>query len=214
MYAIKMNTDKSLTTTIRSTIYQYEHNADTLLFLVPMTYDDYAFSDGNMRLFYVLPNGGQKEEPLEMDPEPYKTYYQYRLPVTTMLTSVVGEIELWLECKDEDALVLFKSGSAFIEISPKPEVSSIDKPDIPDSEDVADLKARVSALEAGKADNIIYDEEDHYLQLTADGEPIGDKIDVGLMTDADGDGVIDYDNPDSGSGGSGSGSSKDDVIYF
>ena len=40
MYAIKMEDDKSLTTTIHSTIYQGEKNADTLVFVVPMMYED------------------------------------------------------------------------------------------------------------------------------------------------------------------------------
>ena len=67
MYAIKMNDDKSLTTTIKSTIYQYEKNADTLVFLVPMSYEDINLANCTMLLRYIAPNGIGKSEELEMD---------------------------------------------------------------------------------------------------------------------------------------------------
>lgn len=43
MYAIKMNEDKSLITTVQATIYQNEKNADTLVFLLPKYYEDVSY---------------------------------------------------------------------------------------------------------------------------------------------------------------------------
>lgn len=70
MYAVKMNVDKSLQTTIKATIYQYDKNADTLVVLLPMTYEDKNISDCTVLLRYILPNEVGKSEELEMCPEP------------------------------------------------------------------------------------------------------------------------------------------------
>lgn len=222
MYAIKMNNDKSLTTTIKATIYQHEKNADTLVFLVPTTYDDIDMADCTMLIRYILPNGIGKSEELEMDPEPYKTYYQYRLKVTTAVTSVPGKIELWLSAIDLQDNVIFKSGTAFIEISPSKDITDYFSGE--DMEQLDRLNAKVALLEQNKADNIIYDCDDNYLQLTANGTPIGNKIDMESVSKDVTDEVIDFDDgtgdseADSGTSSGdeteGSKDNSDDVIYF
>lgn len=223
MYAIKMNSDKSLTTTIKATIYQHEKNADTLVFLVPKTYEDIDLANCTMLIRYILPTGIGKSEELEMDPEPYKTYYQYRLKVTTMITSVPGKIELWLSAIDLQDNLIFKSGTAFIEVSPSKDITDYFSDE--DMEQLDKLNAKVALLEQNKADNIIYDSEDNYLQLTANGTPIGNKIDMESVSADVTDEVIDFDSGSSdsendseaGSGeesGDNNESNSDDVIYF
>lgn len=217
MYAIKMNTDKSLTTTIKSTIYQREKNADTLVFLVPMTYDDIDMADCTMLIRYILPSGIGKSEELEMDPEPYKTYYQYRLKVTSMITSVPGKIELWLSAFDLQDNLIFKSGTAFIEVSPSKDITDYFSGE--DMEELDKLNAKVALLEQSKADNIIYDDEGNYLQLTASGVPIGNKIDMESVTEDVTDEVIDFGNDSDESdtdeeSGENEDNGSDDVIYF
>ncbi len=57
MYVIKMEHDKSLVTTIKSTIYQGELNANRILFLLPNEYEEHLMTDYGVRLDYIAPDG-------------------------------------------------------------------------------------------------------------------------------------------------------------
>lgn len=220
MYAIKMNYDKSLSATIKATIYQYEKNADTLLFLVPASYEEVNLANCTMLLRYILPDGTGKSEELEMDPEPYKTYYQYRIKASTRITSVAGKIELWLSAIDLHDNLLLKSGTTYIEISPSKDITNYFSDE--DMEQLDRLSAQVALLEQNKADNIIYDSDGNYLQLTANGAPIGNQIDMESVSADVADEVIDFDTEsdesntgnDSDASTDTENSESDDVIYF
>lgn len=198
MYTIKMNNDKSLITTIRATIYQYEKNADTLIFLLPMTYEEKNIADCVVLLRYILPNNIGKSEELEMCPEPYKNYYQFRLPISSSLTDVSGEIELWLNITDPHDEWMLRTGNLTIEVRSVKDITQY----LPsDSRNQLDrLSAKVTRLEQEKADNILYNNDKQYIQLTANGIPIGEQIDMRINSGDDG--AIEFDDSD------------DAVIYF
>lgn len=208
MYAIKMNSDKSLVTTVKAAIYQYEKNADTLVFLLPMSYEDKNISDCTVLLRYILPNQIGRSEELEMCPEPYKNYYQYRLKVASALTDVPGKIELWLSVIDDRDDLVLKSDSIFVEVLPSKDITKYLSSD--DRNQLDKLSAKITRLEQNKADNIIYNEDEKYLQLTANGTPIGDRVDTGAIAD-DGN-IIDFDK--SPSDDTPVESIDDDIIYF
>lgn len=217
MYAIKMNDDKSLSATIKATIYQHENNADTLLFLVPASYEDVNLANCTMLLRYILPDGSGKSEELEMDPEPYKTYYQYRLKATTMITSVSGKIELWLSAINLQDNLILKSGTIYIEVAPSKDIADYFADE--DMEQLDRLSAKVALLEQNKADNIIYDSNGNYLQLTANGAPIGNQIDMESVSKDVADKVIGFDSESNDGGNSNNsantvGTNNDDVLYF
>lgn len=198
MYVMKLGTDKSLTTTIHAKIYQGEKNADTLVFLAPRKYENTNLADCDLMLRYILPSGYGKSEELEMDPIPYnENYYRYHLKVTTELTEVPGEIELWLTAIDLNDNVVLKSDTAEIEILPTKNISDYFSPD--DLDQLDRLSAQVEMLSREKADGLTYDEAQRYLQLTADGVPIGNIVIVPSdeFDDAAGDNWGDMD--DSGS---------------
>jgi len=95
LYAIKMNNDKSLVTTVHAMIYQNECNADTLVFVIPKTYDNIEMANCSMLMRYILPDGVGKSEEIEMDPIPYNSeYYVYRLKAGSRFTKIAGKIEL------------------------------------------------------------------------------------------------------------------------
>lgn len=121
MRIIKMNADKSLVTTVRSTIYQYENNADTLVFLVPTAYEDVDIALCNVLLWYETPDKVEHFEGLEMDTEIYKGHYRYHLKVTTALTTMFGKIKVWLNIVNPDDDFVLKSGTTFIDIIPNNE---------------------------------------------------------------------------------------------
>ncbi len=175
MYVIKMNSDKSLENTINATIYQYEKNADTLVFLVPKFYEENNLADCSMMLRYILPDGTGKSEELFMEPEPYKNYYRYHLDVNTKITSQPGKIELWLSAINFNDILVLKSGTAYIEVTPRKNI--VDCFCDEDLEQLERLEAKVKELEDSKADDIILN-TDSTIQLTANGQPIGQKISI------------------------------------
>lgn len=191
MYVLKMNNDKSLVATITSSIYQGERNADTLSFLIPVAYEDKNIADCTLLLRYILPNGVGRSEELELDAEPYKNYYRYRLKVSTRLTDVPGSIELWVSAVDFNDNYILKSGTAHINVLPTKKVSDYLSDESLDELDKMGARLnQLSAVVAKKADNLAYDEEKRLLQLTSQGERIGDSVDI---SNAGADEIIDVD---------------------
>lgn len=191
MYVLKMNNDKSLVATITASIYQGERNADTLSFLIPVAYEDKNIADCTLLLRYILPNGVGRSEELELDAEPYKNYYRYRLKVSTRLTDVPGSIELWVSAVDFNDSYILKSGTAHINVLPTKRVSDYLSDESLDELDKMGARLnQLSAVVAKKADNLAYDEEKRLLQLTSEGKGIGNNVDISsAVTDE----VIDVD---------------------
>lgn len=194
MYVIKMDSDndKSLITTIKSKIYQGERNADTLIFLVPMKFENQNLADCTMLLRYILPNGLGRSEELEMDFEPYNNHYRYRLKASSKFTEVSGSIELWLSAIDMYDNFILKSSSTLIEVTPSKNISDYLSTD--DLDQLDKLSAKVELLEKNKADDILYDNEKKVLQLSSNGVPIG--TEANIASAVSGDDVIDFDDND------------------
>ena len=181
MYIIKMGTDKSLVVTIHSTIYQGESNADVLTFIIPMTYEGIDISECVVTLRYILPDGTGGSEELELYIEPYNNnYYQYHLGVKSSFTMYDGEIEVWLTLLGAENEMLLRSGATVVEI-----VATKDITDYFSSSEMNQLDKlalKVAELETEKADNLSYDDDTQQLQLTSNGELIGDAIDISQMS--------------------------------
>ena len=177
MYAIKMEPDRSLTTTIQSTIYQGDKDADTLVFVVPCMYGDVSLADCCLLLRYILPNGVGCSEELNMYPIPHnKDYYQYRLSLSSRFTERPGKIELWLTAIDFDDNVIFHTGTTTLNVRQHIAIEDYMPGDRFDQLDKLALK--VAEMEKGRVNNLFYDEENATLQLVADGIPVGDTVDV------------------------------------
>ena len=117
MYTIKMESDKSLTTTIHTTIYQGDKHADTFLFLLPLKYGENHMADFKISLQYVLPNESHIIEQLWMTPIPYnKDYYQFSLSVPPCFTENFGDIKLWLTAQNVKDDIFFTTGTTAIEV--------------------------------------------------------------------------------------------------
>lgn len=213
MYVIKMDSDndKSLITTIQSKIYQGERNADTLVFLVPMEFENKNLADCTLLLRYILPNGSGRSEELEMDVEPYNNHYRYKLKASSRFTEVSGNIELWLSVIDMYDNFILKSGTMFINVTPSKNISDYLSDE--DLDQLDKLSAKVELLERNKADDILYDNKKRALQLSSNGIPIGAEVDISSAVS--GDEVIDFDEDDVIIIDDGNeSSSNDDVIDF
>lgn len=174
MYVIKMEDDKSLVTTIKSTIYRGELNANHLLFLLPNEWEGHLLADYGVRLDYIAPDGVGHSEILCAEKDSYKGYLQFYVPVDCPMTDQAGSVELWLSILDMYGTVVIKTGSNYLLVEERKAISGYypaEKRDLLDT-----LASDVETLKHTKADNLIYNAKDDFLQLSAEGEPIGDKV--------------------------------------
>lgn len=177
MYALKLEITKELITTVRGTIYQNEKNADTLVFVLPRTYEEVDLADCTVLMRYVTPSGTGQSEEIEMDPIPYsEDYYRYRLKASTKFTKEVGYLTIWLTILSRDNAVVLETGEAKIPV--------LERKNIDDFMSDADkskldlLGEKVDKLQKEKADNLTYNRETRKLQLTADGTAIGNDVTI------------------------------------
>lgn len=180
---IKMNHDKSLVITIPTTIYRGESKADLIRFLVPMNYEDINVADCAMVMRYILPNGEGRSEPLAYLPEPYKDYLQFSTVVNTRLTADDGDVTLWLTAFNGNDELVLKTGESIVTIYPSKDITDYMSGESLDelealSVKVAELESLTEELDDNKADNLVYDSDTKTMQLTSDGELIGDPVDM------------------------------------
>lgn len=223
MYAIKMEEDKTLVTTVHATIYRGERDADTLVFLVPISYNDMNMADCTMLLRYILPNGEGHSEELSLYPLPYSTkYYQYKLGAGTRFTATAGDIELWLTALNAEEEVVLKTSTAIVTIENSKNIEDYLSDE--ERDQLITLAFRVDALQKEKADSLTYDAQTRKLSLIADGVGVGDVVVVPSDKYADDiaenidekDGAIYFGDEDAPSDGDVSGDEKDsdETIYF
>lgn len=175
MYVIKMEQDKSLVCTIHATIYQGEKHADTLVFIVPKTYDTVNIADCAMMMRYILPNGVGRSEQLSLYPLPYNdNYFQYKLSVKSRFTAIPGDITVWLTAINNNEEEVLKSGETKITVTAAKNIDHYMDDDSISQLDI--LAEQIVKLQKEKADGLLYDEDTRELQLTADGDPIDEAV--------------------------------------
>ena len=202
MYTILVTQENELVTSVKERIMQRSKLVDNLHFLVePLYKSEIDMTGFTVTMEYVLPISKKYcTEILTLSEETYKDRLEYKLPFDTKLTSEHGEIELFLSFTkldlDEDGnniQYVRKTSSTTITIVPITAWSDI----IPDEAlsvvdaKMLEIQGQIKALEelsgvtaTTKADNIVLDEETHELYLTANGEAIGNKIDMDTLGDA------------------------------
>ena len=198
MYTFLIGEDNTLTASVVERIMERSKLVDNLHFLADPTYKGVDMSDYTVMMEYVLPVSKRyKTEYLVKSDELYKSKLEYQLPFDTTLTSEPGDIEIQLTfiniTMDHDGTAVQhvrKVGPGVVHIVPISNWSDL----IPDSA-LTPLDQRIVALEAlnkamvdrfnislaNKADNITYDDE-HRIQLTSEGKPIGNAIKITTET--------------------------------
>ena len=194
MYTFLIGDDNTLTASVTERIMERSKMVDNMHFLADQIYKDVNMSDFTVMLEYVLPISKKyKTEFLKKSENLYKNKLEYPLPFDTNLTSEAGDIEIQLtftkvEMNSEGKTTQYvrKVGPGIVHIIPISKWSDI----IPD-EALSTLDQRIIALEAlnkamtdrfninldNKADNLMYDDE-HRIQLTSNGKPIGNAIKI------------------------------------
>lgn len=193
MYTILVTDSNELVVTLKERIMQRSKLVDNLHFLVNPTYKEHDMSNFTVMMEYITPVGREyKTELLVKSDTLYKDMLEYRVPFDTCLTKEPGKVEVQLtftkvvlDAEGKATQQVRKTSPATITIVPISAWSDI----VPDSA-LSALDQRLVMLDAyagqladlgqymfeNKADNIMYDKEGQYIQLTANGEPIGDRI--------------------------------------
>lgn len=193
MYTILLNDTNELITSVKERIMQRSKLVDSLHFLVDPTYKGLDMSGFTVMLEYLLPVSREyHSEILVKSDALYKEKLEYKLPFDTCLTKEAGNIEIQLtfvkvslDADGNNTQQVRKTSSTTIKILPISAWSDIVADNALGAIDqrLIQAEAMINAvgemaqqLDSTKADNITYNEEDNYIQLTANGTPIGDKI--------------------------------------
>ena len=125
MFAIKMNEDKTLSQTIVSTNYENENKAEKIWFLLPKQYGDVNLSDCSIQLYVLNPNNLGKTYTLNLESELYKdTFLQSYFTITTDITSVTGNYEIWLNIVNVSTSMVIKTASTYLPVLNKKVISN------------------------------------------------------------------------------------------
>lgn len=193
MYTILLNETNELITSVKERIMQRSKLVDNLHFLVEPDYKGIDMSDFTVTMEYILPVSREyKTESLVKSEALYKGMLEYKLPFDTYLTKEAGKIEVQLTFTkvelDEDGnskqmvrktspvTITILPISAWSDIIPDSALSALDQRIIMTQAMLEAANEMANSLDETKADNMIYNEDGKYIQLTAAGNPIGNKI--------------------------------------
>lgn len=198
MYTILMNADKTLTTTVKTNLYQKESLVDRIQFYIPTKYNEHDLTTFTATIVYADQSNVPHAENLVADEELYKEkYIRYTLPVDSGLTKFAGDIKIRLNFNrvdlEEKKQYTLHSSAIKISILPLEDYYAF----VPDEslefvdQIVGALEAQIEALadisgttSKAKADNIVLDKETNELYLTSSGNPIGDRVNIGDLGEA------------------------------
>lgn len=193
MYTILLNETNELITSVKERIMQRSKLVDSLHFLVDPIYKGLDMSDFTVMMEYLLPISREyKSEILVKSNALYKEKLEYKLPLDTCLTKEHGNVELQLtlvkvelDADGNSTQYVRKTSPTVLTILPISAWSDIIADSALNAVDQRLIQAEVMLnamndmnqyLYETKADNIMYNAEENYVQLTANGQPIGDRI--------------------------------------
>ena len=184
---ILIKKDKTLHKTKYRVIYEKENRADTIQFLIDKDFFEYI-EDCNIMLQVLLPYPDEehgtdvtgKMRYMEIEPELYKDCYRMTLPITTVLTKEPGEVVMWFmffNTTDPNNIILIKTDSTKIEITPAKNSSSTEISDDESYDVLTKMQQDINQLQTNKMDKYFeYNEEDSTIQFFSNGAPCGSPI--------------------------------------
>ncbi len=196
MYTIIMNSDKSLVTSLKTTLYQRETMVDKISFLFPQFYEPTDLDITTCMILLKYTDQGNVAHAIKLTPdeELYKDHVKCEMDVDIELTRFAGDIKAYvdfLKLNHDNGLYesVLTSGEVIITILPRDDYFAYcaDKSLDIINRKMLELQAKTEALESiadvydnSKADNIIKTDEEQgsAIQLTSHGVPIGDKITI------------------------------------
>lgn len=231
-YIILVCDDNSLYGSQKTKIMQKEKLVNKLWFLIPPHYNGYDMSQFTVTMRYLLPISKEfTTETLVLSDEKYEEYLKYVLPVDTNLTKEWGDIELNLtftmvDADDNGNVVqhVRKTDNYLLNIAQIPNWDAL----IPDSslaaldQRILEQDAQIKALKelanafdgnVNLVDNLVYNDDEATLQLSAKGVAVGDKVSVKDMLD-EGSPVVDLNSTSGNKPNDKDDCDKDNVVEF
>lgn len=220
MFYIKLDESMNLVITVNEPIYRGDNLKHKITYLIPKTVGDIDMLTACVYLSYIRADGTPDIAVLDRGEEAYnERYYQYTFPVSCTLTRYAGEVCTWLQiCAGNPGMpIVAKSGECVLHILESKNMDDyicdrqvtalyqLHEKINSGLERVEESISAVEAIAAAKADNLVFNSEDNTIQLTAGGEPIGDKIHVSTSTgtgiedmriSTDGELLVFFDNGD------------------
>ena len=218
MYTILVTNDNELMVTQRQRVMQRSSLVNNLHILVYPIYstgtEEFDMTQFTATMEYLLPVSKKyKSEILTLSEERYETesgeyMLEYLVPFDTGLTAEAGDIEVQLTFvkvdldadgngsqyvrKTDTCIVKVLPISAWSDIIPDEALTAIDQRIVTTQAQINELADLAGNLSVTKADNMVL--TDTTLQLTANGEDIGNAIDLNelgdTLTDATKEGLV------------------------
>lgn len=220
-YVILVNQDDTLYGSHKERIMQRQKLVNDLIFVVdPIYRNTHDMTNASVLLEYILPISKEyKTAYLELCDERYNgCFLQYKLPLDTNITSEHGDVNIQLTFAyvemDKDGKTIQRVRktssttikvipiSAWSDIIPDSALGGLDQRLIVMNAQIRAMDNYLNVIESNKVDNLIYNESDETLQLSAKGIGVGNKVSVRDILD-DGVPVVDLDS------NSGNNSNKD-----
>lgn len=188
--------NKALRKTFFRPTHKEENRVDDILFLISPEFIDGDITAYDIILQVVIPEPDEYGHPvtskmrkMELDKELYKGHYSMTLPISAILTKVVGEIVLsflFFDTTDPDHVKIIKTTSMTIDVT---EAAKFDGAEFDDDESyniLVTMQKEINELKGDKIDNQIeYDATQQTLQFYSDGKPIGEAISLDQEVNVD-----------------------------
>lgn len=201
-YTIIVCDDNSLYGSRKRKIMQREKLFNKLWILVPPCYNGYDMSKCEVTMRYLRPISKDfVTETLVLSEEKYGEYLKYVLPVDTCLTKEWGDLELNLTFtmldvdangnvvqrvrKTENHILTITRLPDWDSVIPDSSLAAIDQRIIKTQAQIKELEQLADAFngDVNIVDNLVYDDKNSTLQLSAKGVGVGDKVSVKDMLD-------------------------------
>lgn len=180
-------------TTPKERIMQKSKLVDELHFIVDAMYKGTDMSTFTMVMEYKLPVSNEyKTQILEQSSELYEGMLEYKIPIDTDITKYPGNVEIQITMSklesDDRGKVLQRVRkvqptvlkiypiAAWSDMIPDADLTALDQRILKQDAQIKELNELADKLNMTKADNLSYSE--NILQLTSNGEKIGDAVSI------------------------------------
>lgn len=180
-------------TTPKERIMQKSKLVDELHFIVDAMYKGTDMSTFTMVMEYKLPVSNEyKTQILEQSPELYKGMIEYKIPIDTDITKYPGNVEIQITMsklesdargkvlqrirKVQPTVLKIYPIAAWSDMIPDADLTALDQRILKQDAQIKELNELADKLNMTKADNLSYSE--NMLQLTSNGEKIGDAVSI------------------------------------
>lgn len=172
MIQFKLEKNKCVILVSGNNLYVSEHNSDIIKFYIPNIYDGIDMTNYIYTLQMILPD--KTYYPVILNKEStYEDYTIYSMMVTGVMTQSAGDISMELSIVDSNNIAVLKTNIFYLTVYNSIGIGDMSEEQI----DQLDwLTMEIDRLNKNKADNLYLNNDTNDLQLTANGELIGDPV--------------------------------------